>query len=73
MATSGGPRLSGIGRGASGNVGLALDANVLASYPGDPTTNKSAEYDITLGQAYDWSNSGSFTRTNNASDVPKPK
>ena len=73
MATSGGPRLSGIGRGASGNVGLALDASVLASYPGDPTTNKSAEYDITLGQAYDWSNSGSFTRTNNVSDVPKPK
>jgi hypothetical protein len=73
MSTSGGPKLSGRGRGASGKILLALDAGVLASFAGAPTTNQSAVYDLTLGQAYDWANSGSFTRTNNVSDVSKPK
>jgi hypothetical protein len=38
MATSGGPRLEGIGR-SSNNLVLNLDSTLAASYPGDPVTN----------------------------------
>ena len=38
MATSGGPRLEGIGR-SSNNLVLSLDSSLAASYPGDPVTN----------------------------------
>lgn len=39
MATSGGPRLEGIGRSSS-NLVLCLDAHDAASYPGEPATNR---------------------------------
>ena len=39
MATSGGPRLKGIGRSSS-NLVLCLDARDAASYPGEPATNR---------------------------------
>ena len=39
MATSGGPRLEGIGRSSS-NFVLCLDAHDAASYPGEPATNR---------------------------------
>jgi len=70
MSTAAGPRLKGARRD-TGMV-LSLDARNILSYLGDPTTNASASYDSTLGQAYDWTNSGGWTRTNNVKDVGKP-
>jgi hypothetical protein len=76
MSTAGGPKLSGIGRSGDSDLMLCLDALDASSYPGEPTTNKSysgsSPYSY-LGQSYDWNNSGTSTRTDNAKDVPKPK
>lgn len=75
MSTIGGPQLAGIGRTGDSDLMLCLDALDASSYPGEPTTNKSyatsSPYSY-LGQTYDWNNSGTSTRTDNATDVPKP-
>ena len=76
MSTAGGPKLAGIGRSGDSEIMLCLDALDASSYPGEPTSNACyAAYSPQsyLGQSYDWNNSGTSTRTNDATDVPKPK